>query len=158
MRTYVYECVRTHGTKYLYKFPHKKNIVSTECQYRAPVTSSTTKNGSFWFCDKKPSCNFICYFGQNNKETDLHKKAISTWQATNLKQSKCAGYGKLAKLCVIMRSPESQLWTTILCTPGQARSVLFEEWSDVPLLKKPMFRHSFACAVCKMKKECHNEG
>ena len=159
MRTYAY--VRK-AQNTLTKCPHEKKIyiyiVNMQCLHGPPAASSTTKNGSFWFCDQKPSCNFICSFGQNNNETELYKKAICTWQATNLAQPRCPAHGKLAKLCVVKDLLKINYGRPFFVCPEKQNPCPFWEWGDVPPLKKPMCHHSFACAVRKVKKECQNKG
>ena len=59
------------------------------CLHAKPAASSTTENGSFWFCDQQPKCHFIC----SEEDGYLYDKAIHAFLATNQAQPKCCVAG-----------------------------------------------------------------
>ena len=67
------------------------------------------KNGSFWFCGQSPSCNFFCA----EDEGYLFEKAISAWKSTDQLLPQCDGHHKLARMRVVKKCGESELWKTI---------------------------------------------
>jgi hypothetical protein len=58
---------------------------------------STTSNGTFWFCDENPTCNFICA----DNECYMFEKAITAWRCTEQPHARCRDHDKLAKMCVV---------------------------------------------------------
>jgi ssDNA-binding Zn-finger/Zn-ribbon topoisomerase 1 len=64
-----------------------------KCLHGEPASTSTTKNGSFWFCDQNPSCNFFC----SEHEGYQFEKAIAVEQP----QPQCHGHHKPARMRIV---------------------------------------------------------
>jgi hypothetical protein len=96
------------------------------CLHGKPAAYPTTSNGSFWFCNQNPTCNFFCV----ENEGYMYEKAINgvavygaassavwwTWQAC---EDVC-GEG----------FDESELWKTVLRVwrEGEAVFILDVGW------------------------------
>ena len=48
------------------------------CLHEKEVTSSTKENGTFWFCNQYPKCQFVC-----SEESYLYERAIQVFLAVN---------------------------------------------------------------------------
>jgi hypothetical protein len=59
----IYHCV--HGF-------YEENLLKMNCLH-GKAASSTTSNGSFWFCGQYPTCNFFC----DEDEGYMYEKAIT---------------------------------------------------------------------------------
>ena len=97
-----------------YKKEHLENhynVFSSQrkmnCLHGQPAATSTTQNGSFWFCNQNPSCNFFC----SEDEGYLFEKAIDAWKSTKQTHPKCTKHQKLAKMRVVkdLMKPNGQL-------------------------------------------------
>ena len=67
------------------------------CLHGHTAGNSTTQNGSFWFCNQSPSCNFFC----TEDEGYLFEKAIAAWRSTKQPHPRCDKHGRLTKMRVV---------------------------------------------------------
>ena len=103
-----------------------------------PCAQSTTQNGSFWFCNQNPSCNFFC----SKDESYLYEKATAAWKSTKQPHPRCekSNYGRPFFVCSDQSNPCS-----------------FWVWGDVQHVEKPKCRHGYPCIIRKVKKEAVNK-
>ena len=125
-----------------------------KCLHGKAASSSTTKNGSFWFCGQNPTCNFFC----SGDEGYLYEKAINSWRSTSQSQPQCEGHHKLAKMCVVKdMMKESYARPFFVCSHRQS-PCSFWLWGDVQPSIRPTSRHGIPCVSPKVKKEGINKG
>ena len=72
-------------------------LIKMKCLHGELCAQSTTQNGSFWFCNQSPSCNFFC----SKDESYLYEKAAAVWKSTKQPHPRCEKHGKLAKMYVV---------------------------------------------------------
>ena len=68
-----------------------------ECLHGKPASSSTTKNGTFWFCGQQPSCEFFC----PDQDCYMYTKAMATFLENGCIHPVCPAHQRYAKLCVV---------------------------------------------------------
>jgi hypothetical protein len=82
---------------YVYSYCERNLIWKMNCLHGKPAAYSTTSNGSFWFCNQNPTCNFFCV----ENEGYMYDKAITTWRCTEKINPRCGDHDKLSKMCVV---------------------------------------------------------
>ena len=124
-----------------------------KCLHGKPAASSTTKNGSFWFCDQKPSCNFFC------PEDDGYQfeKAIATWRSLGTPQPKCDGHHKLARMRIVKDLMKASYGRPYFVCAEKSNPCSFWIWGDVINAIKPNCRHGFPSCIRKVKKDGLNK-
>ena len=125
-----------------------------KCLHGELAASSTTENGSFWFCGQNPSCNFFCPEDAGH----LFEKAINAWRATRQPHPLCNGHHELATMRVVKDvMKESYGRPSFVCLDkNNPRS--FWIWGDVQPQILPMCRHGYPCVSRKVKKKGANQG
>ena len=68
-----------------------------ECLHGKPALATTTKNGLFWYCGNKPSCQFFC----PQKDREIFARAVTSFQASGCPQPVCSAHQRLAKMRVV---------------------------------------------------------
>ena len=51
----------------------QSKIIRMECLHGKPALATTTKNGLFWYCGNKPSCQFFC----PQKDLNIFARAVA---------------------------------------------------------------------------------
>ena len=123
------------------------------CLHEKPAASSTTSNGSFWFCGQNPTCNFFCA----EDEGYMYEKAITAWRCTEQPHPRCDEHRKLAKMCVVKDLMKVNYGRPFFVCGEKAKPCSFWMWGDVQPLAKPECRHGFPCVIRKVKKEGLNK-
>ena len=123
------------------------------CLHGEPAAHSTTQNGSFWFCNQNPSCNFFCC----EDEGYLYEKAITALRATNQPHPRCGGHSKLAKMRVVRNLMKASYGRLFFVCSNKLKPCSFWVWGDVRPLVKPECHHGFPCMIRKVKKEGLNK-
>ena len=59
---------------------HQSKIIVMDCLHGTLALATTTKNGLFWYCGSKPSCQFFC----PQKDRDIFARAIASFQASGV--------------------------------------------------------------------------
>ena len=72
-------------------------LIKMKCLHGELCAQSTTQNGSFWFCNQNPSCNFFC----SKDESYTYEKAAAAWKSTKQPHPCCEKHGKLVKMRVV---------------------------------------------------------
>ncbi len=124
-----------------------------QCLHKLPAGRSETENGSFWFCNQKPSCNLIC----SEDEGYLYEMGIIDFERTDQPQPKCCG-NNLARLRIV-RDPMKRSYRRpfFVCSKDVNRCQYFE-WGDETIPPKPYCFHSETCKSWTVKKEGPNKG
>ena len=124
------------------------------------AASSTTKNGSFWFCGEHPGCHFIC----SEEEGYLYDKAIQAFLATKQERPKCCAVNKTseernyAKIRVVNDLQKASFGRPFFtCSKKDERCEYFE-WGDEIIIPKPLCKHGKPSKLRKVKKEGSNQG
>ena len=125
-----------------------------KCLHGEPAAQSTTQNGSFWFCNQNPSCNFIC----SEDEAYLYEKAITAWRAMNQPHPRCVEHNKLAKMYVVKDLMKVNYGRPFFTCLEKSKPCSFWVWGDVRPMTRPECRHRLLCVIRKVKKEGSNQG
>jgi hypothetical protein len=72
-------------------------LTMMECLQGKSASTSTTNNGSFWFCGQNPSCHFFC----SEEDGYRFEKAIRTWKSAGAHQPQCHEHQKLARMRIV---------------------------------------------------------
>jgi hypothetical protein len=99
------------------------------CLHGQPAATSTTQNGSFWFCNQNPSCNFFC----SEDEGYLFEKAIDAWKSTKQTHPKCTKHQKLAKMRVVKDLMKPNYGRPFFVCSDKAKPCSFWVWGDVEI-------------------------
>ena len=138
------------------------------CLHGKEAASSTTGNGTFWFCNQYPKCQFIC----TEEESYLYERAIHAFLAVNHVLPRCCVSEdpddtldpdkprecNFAKFYVV-KDPEKESYGRpfFSCSKKDDRCEYFE-WGDEVIKEKPLCKHGKRCRVWKVKKEGPNQG
>ena len=124
-----------------------------KCLHGKGRAQSTTKNGSFWFCNQNSSCNLVC----SKDEVYLYRKAAAAWKPTKQPQPHCESHNKLAKIHVVKDLMKANYGRPFFVCSDQSNPCSFWAWSDVQPVAKPECCHRIRCVVRKVKKETVNK-
>ena len=124
-----------------------------KCLHGELCAQSTTQNGSFWFCNQNPSCNFFC----SKDESYTYEKAAAVWKSTKQPHPRCEKHGKLAKMHVVKNLLKSNYGRPFFVCSDQSNPCFFWAWGDVQHVAKPKCRHGFPCVIRKVKKDTINK-
>ena len=114
-----------------------------KCLHGEPCAQSTTQNGSFWFCNQNPSCNFFC----SKDESYTSEKAAAIWKSTKQPHIRCEKHSKLAKMHVVKNLLKSNYGRPFFVCSDQSNPCSFWVWGDVQHVAKPKCRHGFPCVM-----------
>jgi ssDNA-binding Zn-finger/Zn-ribbon topoisomerase 1 len=115
-----------------------------DCLHGKPASSSTTKNGSFWFCGQNPSCGFIC----TEEEGFLIQKAIAAWRSTNLEQPICETHRKPARFRVVKDMLKESFGRPYFTCSMRQNPCSLCIWADENHVEKPNCHQSSRTIVC----------
>ena len=122
-----------------------------ECLHGKPASSSKTANGVFFYCGQKPSCNFFC----SQNDCCYCESAISRWRKSNIRQPRCHGHEKLAKMQVVKDILKPSFGRPFLVCPNKENPCSFWQWGDE---ERPNCYHDLPCYIRKVKKDGKNKG
>ena len=125
-----------------------------KCLHGEPASTSTTRNGSFWFCGQSSTCNFFC----SEDDGYSFEKAIDAWRSTNQPQPLCGGHCKLAKMRVVKDMMKDSYGRPFFVCSDKKSPCSFWVWGDVQPVMRPTCNHGFPCLTLKVKKEGVNKG
>ena len=86
-----------------------------ECLHGKTAACSTTKHGTFWFCEQRPSCEFFC----SDEDCYMYTKAVAAFRESGCLHPVCPTHQKLAKL----RMVKDKMKQSILCLCRARKSV-----------------------------------
>ena len=128
------------------------------CLHGTPAASSTTENGSFWFCGEYPKCHFIC----PEEEGYLYDKAIRAFLATNQERPKCCAVDyeerNFAKMFVVKDPQSKNYGRPFFKCPKKNERCEYFEWGDEIIIPKPLCKHGKPSKLRKVKKQGPNQG
>ena len=145
-----------HVMKQFYSFSYLYVLVLTNQKtfsVRELCAQSTMQNGSFWFCNQSPSCNFFC----SKDEDYTYEKAAAVWKSTKQPHPRCEKHGKLAKMHVVKNLLKSNYGRSFFVCSDRSNPCSFWVWGDVQHVAKPKCRHGFPYVIRKVKKEAINK-
>ena len=124
-----------------------------KCLHGEPAAQSTTQNGTFWYCNQNPGCNFVC----SAEESYLYEKAIFAWRVTEQLHPRCAEHNRLAGMHVVKDLMKANYGRPFFRCSDKKKPCSFWMWGDVHPIAKPECRHGLSCAIRKVKKEGLNK-
>ncbi len=107
------------------------------CLHKLPARASETENGLFWFCNQKPTCNFIC----SEDEGYLYEMGIIAFERTKQPQPYCCGNNP-AKLRVVKDIMKQNYGRPFFVCPKETERCEYFGWGDETILPKPYCFHS----------------
>ena len=124
-----------------------------ECLHGIPASATTTKNGLFWYCGNKPSCQFFC----PHKDRDIFASAVASFKASGCLQPICHAHQKLAKMRVVKDNTKGNGGRPFFVCSDRNNPCSFWQWGDVVESPKPICHHGLTSRVRKVKKDGPNK-
>ena len=139
------------------------------CLHGEPVATSTTENGTFWFCNQPSSCHLV----YSEDQTYLYDKAVKEFLATKQPLPKCCK----VEDANLKQAPDGSVWCErnyakmrvvtdmekasfarpfFVCSKEDDKCNYFE-WGDERIIPKPLCKHGKPCRLQKVKKEGRNK-
>ena len=132
----------------------QSKIIRMECLHGKHALATTTKNGLFWYCGNKPSCQFFC----PQKDRDIFARAVTSFQASGCPQPVCSAHQRLAKMRVVKDNTKGNAGRSFFVCSNRENPCSFWEWGDRVEIPRPTCQHGLVCRVRKVKKEGNNLG
>jgi hypothetical protein len=124
-----------------------------ECLHKLPAGTSETENGRFWFCDRKPSCHFIC----SEDEGYIYGITMDKYHETDQPQPVCCD-NNLAKLRVVKDMIKDNYGHPFSVCSKDTNKCEYFEWADEIILSRPRCYHNEVSRRQKVKKSGPNGG
>ena len=131
------------------------------CLHGTPAASSTTENGSFWFCGEYDKCHFIC----PEDEGYLYDKAIRAFLATKQERPMCCAIDSsnpkernYAKMRVVNDIQKANFGRPFFKCSKKDEKCEYFEWGDEIIIPKPLCKHGKPSKLQKVKKQGPNRG
>ncbi|CAB3984635.1 endonuclease 8-like 3 [Paramuricea clavata] len=124
-----------------------------KCLHGKSASTSTTSNGSFWFCGQNPSCHFFC----SEEDGYRFEKAIIAWKSAGAHQPQCHEHQKLARMRIVKDPMKEDYGRPFFVCSHRENPCSFWQWGDVAETVRPNCRHGFPCCIRKVKKEGLNK-
>ncbi len=99
----------------------RNHIVPMLCLHKLPAGMSK----HWWFCNQKPTCNFIC----SQDERHLYEIGIMTFERTNQSQPKCCD-NNLAMLSMLKDVTNPNYGRPFFVCSKDANRCQYFEWGD----------------------------
>ena len=128
-------------------------LTMMECLHGKLASTSTTSNGSFWFCGQNPSCHFFC----SEEDGYRFEKAIRAWKSAGAHQPQCHEHQKLARMRIVKDPMKEDYGRPFFVCSHRENPCSFWQWGDVNETVRPDCRHGFPCCIRKVKKEGVNK-
>ena len=120
-----------------------------ECLHGKPASSSTTKNGTFWFCGQKPSCEFFC----PDQDCYMYTKAMATFRENGCIHPVCPAHQRCAKRCVVKDKMKQSYGRPFFVCSERENPCKFWQWGDIFESPRPLCLHDMVCCERKVKKD-----
>ena len=130
----------------------QSKIIRMECLHGKPALATTTKNGLFWYCGNKPSCQFFC----PQKDRDIFARAVTSFQASGCSQPVCSVHQRLAKMRVVKDNSKGNIGRPFFVCSDRNNPCSFWQWGDVIESPKPICQHGLVSCIRKVKKDSPN--
>jgi hypothetical protein len=98
-----------------------------ECLHGKAAASSTTKNGTFWFCGEKLSCEFFC----RDEDCYIFTKAAEDFRKSGPRHPLCPTHNKLAKLRTVKDKMKQNYGRPFFVCSERENPCTFWQWGDV---------------------------
>ena len=139
------------------------------CLHGEPVGTSTTENGTFWFCKQPSSCHFLC----SEDQTLLYDKAVKEFLATKQPRPVCCRVEgadpkqapdgsalcerNYAKMKVVTDMGKASFGRPFFVCSKENNGCKYFAWGDERIIEKPLCKHGKPCRLQKVKKEGPNK-
>jgi hypothetical protein len=120
-----------------------------KCLHGKAAASTTTNNGTFWFCGEKPSCEFFC----PDENCYLYMRAVAAFRASGSIHPVCLTHQKFAKLCVVKDTMKDNYGRSFFVCSERKNPCRFWQWGDVFEGPRPLCQHGMVCCERKVKKD-----
>ena len=124
-----------------------------ECLHGKLASSSITKNGLFWYCGQKPSCQFFC----PEEDCYMFGKAVDAFRASGCIQPVCHTHQKLATMRMVKDKMKESYGRPYFVCSERENHCSFWQWGDIFESPKPFCRHGMVCCGRKVKKDGINK-
>ena len=124
-----------------------------ECLHGKAAASTTTNNGTFWFCGEKPSCEFFC----PDENCYMYTRAVAAFRASGSIHPVCPTHQKFAKLCVVKDTMKDNYGRPFFVCSERKNPCKFWQWGDVFEGPRPVCQHGMVCCERKVKKDGPNQ-
>ena len=137
------------------------------CLHGEPVGTSTTVNGTFWFCKQPSTCHLLC----SEDNAFLYDKAVKEFLATNQPRPMCCSVEDVnpkqfddsvayernyAKMKVVTDMEKASFGRPFFVCSKENGCKYFE-WGDERIIAKPLCKHGKPSKLLKVKKEGPNK-
>ena len=112
---------------------------------RGTVSFSTTKNGTFWFCRQKPSCEYFC----PDQNCYMYTKAVAAFRESGCLHPVCPAHQRYAKLCVVKDKMKQSYGRPFFVYSERKNPCKFWQSGDIFENLRPLCLHGLMC--CKRK-------
>ena len=118
-----------------------------KCLHEELVAVHTTKNGTFWACSQKPSCNFFC----SEKDGFLYEQAIARWKRLGYTElPRCPIHLTYARMKVVKDITKDPYGRPFFVCGDEKTPCAFWMWGDVE--PNPPCHHGYPSKERKVKK------
>ena len=133
------------------------------CLHGEPVGTSTTVNGTFWFCKQPSTCHLLC----SEDNAFLYDKAVKEFLATNQPRPMCCSVEDVnskqfddsvayernyAKMKVVTDMEKASFGRPFFVCSKENGCKYFE-WGDERIIAKPLCKHGKPSKLLKVKKK-----
>ena len=120
-----------------------------KCLHRKTAACSTKKDGTFWFCGQRPSCEFF----RSDEDCYMYTKGFAAFRESGCLHSVCPTYQKLPKLWMVKNKiKQNYRWLFFVCAE-QENQCKFWQWGDIYEYPRPLCQHGMVCCERKVKKD-----
>ena len=139
------------------------------CLHGEEAGTSTTENGTFWFCKQPSGCHFIC----PEEKAYLYDKAVKKFLATKQTQPMCCRAEdanpkqtpdgsvlcerNYAKMRVVTDMEKASFGRPFFVCSKEKDKCNYFAWGDEYVIKTPLCKHGKPCRLRKVKKEGPNQ-
>ncbi len=124
-----------------------------ECLHGKTAACSTTKHGTFWFCEQRPSCEFFC----SDEDCYMYTKAVAAFRESGCLHPVCPTHQKLAKLRMVEDKMKQSYGRPFFVCAERENQCKFWQWGDVYERPRPLCQHGMVCCERKVKKDGPNQ-
>ena len=130
------------------------------CLHGEPAGTSTTENGTFWFCKQPSKCHFLC----SEDQAYLYGKAVKEFLATKQPRPMCcstenadSSSRNYAVMRVVTDMEKASFGRPFFVCSKENDKCNYFEWGDQRIIEKPLCKHGKPSRLLKVKKEGPNK-
>ena len=98
-----------------------------ECLHSKPASATATKNGLFWYCGCKASCNLFC----PQKDRNIFERAVTSFRASGCPQPVCHVHQKFGKMRVVKDNTKGNGGRQFFVCSCRNNPCSFWQWGDL---------------------------